>query len=90
VSQHYPHPQDVAVPPKWWPTAYGVRKMKEIIDRDGLIVPILVYKDGDAGQSRFVVADAHQAERVMYQYEPQWYILLDSILDKLFGQEDDE
>ena len=68
MSQHYPLPNAVLVPPKWLPTSYGLRKMKAIIERDGLIVPILVRRvltEQGGETNTFEVADEHQAERVI-------------------------
>jgi hypothetical protein len=59
MSQHYPAPADVDTSNAWrpWPS----KLLKRIIERDGLIVPILVNEvDG-----KFYAADDHQAERVL-------------------------
>jgi ParB-like chromosome segregation protein Spo0J len=59
MTQHYPTPNEVdtSLAFRPWPS----RSLKRIIERDGLIVPILVrVVDG-----RYVAADANQAERVM-------------------------
>jgi hypothetical protein len=61
MSQHYPKPDEVAIPMKFWPSAYGVKRIKKIIEKDGLIVPILVRVDSEG----FVAADLWQAERVL-------------------------
>lgn len=60
--QFYPVPSDVAIPVKFWPTAYGVKRVRKHIAQDGLIVPILVHHAPSEG---FVVADEYQAERVL-------------------------
>jgi hypothetical protein len=67
VSQHYPNPHEVAVPVG---TRKPTKRLKKYIDRDGLIVPILV-TDTDIdfiGPDRhfsYMAADTHQGERVL-------------------------
>ena len=76
--QHYPNPMDVDVPKT---TSYPTRRLRTIIARDGLIVPILVNEvDG-----RFVAADRIQGERVLACRELGW----DSILVETRWTHDD-
>ena len=58
MTQYYIPPQEVDVTngPRW-PSKF----LKKIIERDGLITPILVNRKDDA----FYAADERQAERVM-------------------------
>jgi uncharacterized protein (UPF0264 family) len=58
MSQHYPNPHDVIADGPKWPT----KSLKRIIERDGLIVPILVTVNEDG---KFVAAGYNQAERVL-------------------------
>lgn len=59
MSQHYPRPGEVSVPyTNCWPS----KSLKGIIERDGLIVPILVNRVGETG---FAAADRWQGERVI-------------------------
>jgi hypothetical protein len=87
MSQHYPNPHDVAVPPT---TPYPTRHHRAIIARDGLITPILVKtmpKIGSDGVNRpyFVAADRIQGERVLACRELGW----DSILVETSWTNDD-
>jgi CRISPR/Cas system CSM-associated protein Csm3 (group 7 of RAMP superfamily) len=62
VSQHYVPPDQVVIPfDKVWPTKF----LKAIIERDGLIVPILVRVEVRANRKLFVAADRWQAQRVI-------------------------
>lgn len=67
MSQHYPRPEEVLTPYSA-PTAYGMRKLKEIIQRDGLIVPILVNevseRMGILHSQVFEVASQWQSDRL--------------------------
>lgn len=60
MSQHYPRPEDVLTIAytNCWPS----RSLKAIIERDGLIVPILV---NQLSEDHFEAADRWQAERVI-------------------------
>jgi hypothetical protein len=65
--QHYPRPEEVCTTfPA--PSRYSLRKLKEIISKDGLIVPILVNeisaKMGIMHSLVFEAADQHQSDRV--------------------------
>jgi hypothetical protein len=62
MSQHYPDPYDVYVPQNAWAT----NSLKRIIERDGLIVPILVrLVTDDRPEPYFASADQHQGARVL-------------------------
>jgi hypothetical protein len=85
--QHYPSPFDVAVPEA---TPRPTRRLRAIIERDGLIVPILVrtyLRTGSDGRDRsyFCAADGLQGERVLACRELGW----DSILVETSWTKDD-
>lgn len=71
MSQHYPKPEDVVAPLEYSMSAFSLRKLKAIIERDGLIVPILVkeynnFFDGlNWYEQLFEAADQNQSERVI-------------------------
>lgn len=69
MSQHYPKADDVLVPsdtPRW-----PSKSLKRIIEKDGLIVPILVNKAGGRATLKegivdvFMAADKYHGERVL-------------------------
>jgi hypothetical protein len=61
--QYYidPHKVEVSDDSPRWPS----RNLKTIIDRDGLIVPILVYRSVNGDDVNFVGADSRQSERIL-------------------------
>lgn len=61
MAQYYPKPEDVLVPYER-PTPYQLRKLKEIIAKDGLIVPILVHK---LTSHQFFAASKDQGDKVI-------------------------
>lgn len=68
--QRYPSPNDIEIPQG----THTTKLQRTIIDRDGLIVPILVKRI--EGTDKFEAADKWQAERVKACRELQWSSIL--------------
>jgi hypothetical protein len=71
MAQHYVRPEDVQVPDETiaWPSP----KLLKYIERDGLIVPILVVR---VGEKFFVAADKFHGERVLACLELNYETIL--------------